>query len=81
MQGRTRWLTAERRPKVRAAILTGLRLSPWLVFGPITGVMSEAAVFHFRRGRRVLGALCVVLNVGVLLGIPLLTAYLAHRLK
>ncbi|HSV02484.1 MAG TPA: hypothetical protein VLI41_04700 [Phenylobacterium sp.] len=81
MQGQRGWLDAANRPKVRAAILTGLRLSPWLVFGPITGVMSEAAVFHFRRGRRLLGALCIVLNVGVLVAIPLLTAYLAHRLK
>jgi hypothetical protein len=56
-----------------------LRLVPWLVFGPITGVMSEAAVAAFRRGRPVLGGFWVLLNVAVLIGIPMLTAaILAH---
>lgn len=81
MEGGWARLGAVRRPRLRAAVLTGLRLSPWLVFGPITGLMSEAAVFHFRNGRRLVGALCIVLNVSVLVGMPLLTAYLAHRLK
>ncbi|MES2895752.1 MAG: hypothetical protein V4759_06955 [Pseudomonadota bacterium] len=63
----------------RAGILL-LRLSPWVVFGPITGVLSELALRSHRRGRPVLAISYVVLNVAILLAIPALTAYLASRL-
>lgn len=71
-------------PCVRALSLGLLRLAPWVVFGPITGVMSEAAVAAFRNRRPVLGGICVLLNVGVLVAMPALTAALlaysaAHR--
>lgn len=63
----------------RAGILL-LRLSPWVVFGPITGVLSELALRSHRRGRPMLAISYVVLNVAILLAIPALTAYLASRL-
>lgn len=63
----------------RAGILL-LRASPWVVFGPITGVLSELALRSHRRGRPVLAISYVVLNVAILLAIPALTAYLASRL-
>lgn len=63
----------------RAGILL-LRLSPWVVFGPITGVLSELALRSHRRGRPILAVSYVVLNVAILLAIPALTAYLASRL-
>ena len=65
-----------RRPavSVRSLSFSALRLAPWLVFGPITGVMSEAAIAAFRRRRPVLGGLWVLANIGILLAIPTLTA-------
>ena len=59
---------------VRSVSLCALRLAPWVVFGPITGVMSEAAVAAFRNRRPVLGGLCVLANVGILVAMPMLTA-------
>jgi hypothetical protein len=59
---------------VRSFWLAALRLAPWVVFGPITGVMSEAAIAAFRNRRPVLGGLCVLANVGILVGMPVLTA-------
>jgi hypothetical protein len=72
---------AARRPalSVRSLSLAALRLAPWIVFGPITGVMSEAAVAAFKNRRPVVGSLCVLLNVSILVAMPLLTAaLLAH---
>jgi hypothetical protein len=59
---------------VRSVSLGALRLAPWVVLGPITGVMSEAAIAAFRNRRPVLGACCVLLNIAVLVAIPALTA-------
>ena len=76
---------AARRPDLSARRLSlgALRLAPWVVFGPITGVMSEAAVAAFRNRRPVLGGFWVLLNVSILLAMPALTAailsYSAHR--
>ena len=53
-----------------------LRLAPWLVFGPITGVMSEAAIAAYKNQRPVLAGFYVVANVGILAGMPLATAAL-----
>jgi len=66
--------------RIRRVLLAGLRISPWVIFGPITGAMSEAAALSFRKGRPWLGVFYVVLNVSVLLALPLLTAAIAHRL-
>lgn len=73
---------ASRRPpglRGRRLALNALRLAPWVVLGPITGVMSEAAIAAFRKRRPILGVLYVVLNVSILASMPLLTAaILAH---
>lgn len=63
----------------RAGIIL-LRLSPWVVFGPITGVLSEMALRAYRKQKPIIAGLYVVLNVGILVAIPTLTAYLAARL-
>jgi hypothetical protein len=67
-----------RRPamSVRSLSFGALRLAPWLVFGPITGVLSEAAIAAFRGRRPVLGGFWVLANIGILLAIPTLTAAL-----
>jgi hypothetical protein len=61
-------------PSVRSVSLGALRLAPWVVLGPITGVLSEAAIAAFRNRRPVLGGLCVLLNIAILVAIPTLTA-------
>jgi hypothetical protein len=68
--------TIARRPavSVRSLSLGALRVAPWLVFGPITGVMSEAAIAAFKRRRPVLGGLFVLANIAILVAIPTLTA-------
>jgi hypothetical protein len=48
--------------------------APWIVFGPITGVMSGFAIRCFRAGRPGLGALWLIANVCIVLSIPVLTA-------
>ena len=57
-----------------------LRAAPWLVFGPITGMMSERAVACFRKREPILGALYIVLNILILLAIPAVTAAIASGL-
>lgn len=57
--------------------MLALRAAPWLVFGPITGALSERALRCYRDGDRTLAALYVVLNVSILVAIPSLTAALA----
>jgi hypothetical protein len=56
-----------------------MRLAPWLIFGPITGLMSEWALRSFRRGQRVRAGAIVVLNILVLASIPLLTGIAASH--
>jgi hypothetical protein len=75
-----------RRPttSVRSLSFCALRLAPWIVFGPITGVMSEAAVAAFKRRQPVLGSVYVLLNISILVAMPTLTAAIlaysaAHR--
>ncbi|MDP3855084.1 hypothetical protein [Phenylobacterium sp.] len=63
----------------RAGIIL-LRLSPWVVFGPITGVLSEMALRAYRKQKPIVAGLYVVLNIGILVAIPTLTAFLAARL-
>jgi hypothetical protein len=67
------------RARAKSLSLGALRLAPWVIFGPITGVMSEAAVAAFRRGRPVLAGVYVLLNVGILASMPMLTALLMAR--
>lgn len=56
-----------------------LRIAPWLVFGPITGFMSERAIACFRNREPALGALYVLANVSILIALPTLTALIANR--
>lgn len=65
---------------VRRILVAAARFGPWVVFGPITGVMSEAAIRSFRRGRWGLGVLWLALNLVILLALPLTTAILAARI-
>jgi hypothetical protein len=67
--------------QLRDLAIRAVRLAPWLVFGPITGVMSEAAFSAFRRGRPVIGALYLILNVAILVGMPVLTATILASTK
>jgi hypothetical protein len=67
---------SNRSPRARSVSLGALRLAPWVVFGPITGVMSEAAIAAFKRGRPGLAGLYVLLNIGILVSMPVLTALL-----
>lgn len=76
MLQRLRSLVSRRSPRCSHLSLGALRLAPWIIFGPITGVMSEAAIAAFRKQRPVLGGLYVLANVGILAAMPLLTAYL-----
>lgn len=71
---------SSRGTRMRKALLTTLRISPWLVFGPITGLMTEAAALSFRKGRPGLGLFYLGLNLAVLLAIPLATALIARRI-
>jgi hypothetical protein len=64
----------------RQALFLMLRAAPWVVFGPITGFMGERALHCFRNQAPVLGALYIVANISILLGIPTITAVLAARL-
>jgi len=57
-----------------------LRISPWITFGPITGILTERAIRCHGRGERVLAGLYVVLNVSILIALPVVTASLAARL-
>ena len=66
-------------PNVRALSFGALRLAPWVVFDPITGVMSEAAIAAYRKGQRVRAGLYVALNIGILLAMPTLTALIMSR--
>ena len=59
---------------LRSALWTSAKIAPWIVFGPITGVMSGWAIHYFRSGRPLLGIGCLIGNVGLVLSIPALTA-------
>lgn len=59
------------------ACMIALRVAPWVVFGPITGLLSERAFRCYTRGERVLAGLYVALNISILIAIPSLTVALA----
>ena len=62
------------RPSLRTLSFGALRVAPWVVFGPITGVMSEAAIAAYRKGQRMRAGFYVVANIGILVSMPVLTA-------
>ena len=68
------------RPMAVRVCIGALRVAPWLVFGPITGVMTERAIRCYQNGDRVLALLYVVANALVLIAIPSLTVALAARI-
>lgn len=76
-----RLLARQRRLDVGRCCVLALRAAPWLVFGPITGVLSERALRCYRQGDRVLAILYVILNVSILIAIPSLTAALAVQAR
>jgi hypothetical protein len=52
----------------------------WIVFGPITGVLSHQAGRAMGQGRRWAAAGYVALNVAILVSLPLATVALGHWL-
>ena len=61
-------------PSLRTLSFGALRVAPWVVFGPITGLMSEAAIAAYRKGRIMRAGFYVAANIGILVSMPLLTA-------
>lgn len=68
-----------RRPSLRTLSFGALRVAPWVVFGPITGLMSEAAIAAYRKGHRIRAGFYVAANISILLSMPLLTALIMSR--
>jgi hypothetical protein len=67
-------------PGARTLALSVARLGPWVVFGPITGLMSEAAVRCFQNGKPRLALLWLTANALILIALPVATALMARRL-
>ena len=76
---RFKFATRPSAPSVRTLSFGALRVAPWVVFGPITGLMSEAAIAAYRKGQRVRAGLYVAANVGILVSMPMLTALIMSR--
>lgn len=55
-----------------------LGAAAWVVFGPITGLLSHQAGRAMGEGRRWAAAGYVALNVAILLSLPLATALLGY---
>jgi len=54
-----------------------LRIMPWIVFGPITGICTGLALDALMRGQRLRAAAILCANVAILISIPILTTVLA----
>jgi hypothetical protein len=67
-------------PGAHKILAMAARVGPWVIFGPITGLMSEAAIRCFRQGKWGLGFLWLALNLSILVALPLTTALLAARI-
>ena len=61
-------------PSLRKLSFGALRVAPWVIFGPITGLMSEAAIAAYRKGHRMRAGFFVAANIGILVSMPVLTA-------
>lgn len=61
-------------PSLRKLSFGALRVAPWVVFGPITGLMSEAAIAAYRKGQLMRAGFFVAANIGILVSMPVLTA-------
>jgi hypothetical protein len=76
------WFKSAKRPSpadLRSLSFGALRVAPWVVFGPITGIMSEAAIAAYRKGHRMRAGAYVALNIAILASMPLLTALIVSR--
>jgi hypothetical protein len=71
---------ARRKKALIKTLVWGLRVAPWVVFGPITGFMGERAYQCFRKHRPVLGGLYILANILILVSIPALTAVIASNI-
>jgi hypothetical protein len=78
-------LQADERPSATApfaetsALWRTAQIAPWIVFGPITGIMSGLALRCLRNKRPGLAVICLILNVAIVASIPLATAAIAAR--
>jgi len=63
----------------RTALRRTVQIAPWIVFGPITGILSGLAFRCLRNRQPGLAALCILANVAIVAAIPLLTLLLASR--
>jgi hypothetical protein len=54
-----------------------LRIAPWVIFGPITGFLTNRAFRCLERGEPGLAWLYLALNVSILIALPTLTAMIA----
>jgi hypothetical protein len=60
-----------------SALWRTAQISSWIVFGPITGIMSGLALRCLRNRQPVLAVICLILNVAFVAAIPLATAAVA----
>jgi len=56
------------------------KFAPFLIFGPISGPLAAAMVFHFRGGRPVLASLYGIAIVEIAIALPYVTTALGLRL-
>lgn len=56
------------------------RLAPYLLLGPISGLLVAAVVFNVKAGRPMLAAMYVTLLIQYLILLPYVTAALSARL-
>jgi hypothetical protein len=60
-----------------SALWRTAQIAPWIVFGPITGIMSGLALRCLRNKQPGLAVICLILNVAFVAAIPLATAAVA----
>jgi hypothetical protein len=55
-------------------------LAPYMLLGPISGPLTAASVYYFRKGEPVMGALYVFVTLQVFFLLPILLAKLTIKL-
>jgi hypothetical protein len=63
----------------RAVLWRTAEIAPWIVFGPITGLLSGLALRRLRNNQPGWAAMYLVANLLILASIPLVTALIAAR--
>jgi hypothetical protein len=72
--------TAGKAPRPgRTVLWRAAEVAPWIVFGPITGILSGLALRRLRNNQPGWAAMYLVANLLILASIPLLTALIAAR--